>query len=51
MWNLIKMMQKNLLINKLTDFETKFRVTIGETMVREGGVRTMGITYTHYCIK
>ena len=53
MWNLIKMIQKNLFIkqNKFTDFKTNLMVTIGETVVGEGGIGRVGITDTHYCIK
>ena len=37
--------------NKLTDFKTNLMATIGETVVREGRIGRVEITYTHYCIK
>ena len=33
------------------DFKINLRVSIGETVVREGGIDRVGTTYTHYCIK
>ena len=48
MWNLIKMVQKNLQNqNRLKDFETKCLVTKGEMWWGEGQIRGLGLTYTH----
>ena len=50
MWNLIKMIHRNLL-NRLKDFENKFFVTKGGIQWGEGQIRKFGFTYTHCHIK
>ena len=53
MWNIIKMMQKNLFTKqKLTDIKTNLMVKKGGgNHGGEGGSRRKGILYSYYCIK
>ena len=36
---------------KLSDFKTNLMVTTGKNHCGERGIGSVGITYTHYCIK
>ena len=52
MWNVIKMIQKDLFIKRkqVTHFEIKLTINIEETMGAGGTNQGMRITHTHHCV-